>query len=618
MAEQKIFQVGHSFEFYGSSYQIVDISYGSVRYSATKGGQTFRIPKTQFEDIVNHEKFLWDPLNVSTKVNTNSITNKCKRQTYISAALRELVNPSNERQLKILIPIVASEMSDESPPSAKTVGRWIKQFQLDGLGLDQKPRPGNLSLRYDPLIEQLILEAIQKVYLTKERRSAVDVESYLIGRLIETGMMSTERTSIKIPTRRTIQRRISQLDPYVVVRARRGEHAAQRYARSTGRTLHSYTALTIVQIDSHTLDVIVIDDVTGEPIGRPYLVCIVDIATRMIVGYHVSLFPPSATTTLAAMAHMLTTYGIPAQIVPDNGVELKNTAVSKLCAMLFISIVRAQVRDPNGKANVESFFRSLTYSLTQKLPGTTFSNPTERGAYDSKGAACFTLSQLRAFIHEWIHNVYHKSIHSTTGRAPELSWRDETKAIVPPVLSQSEVQVLVRQPHQRTIHNGAVTFDYLVYASHALAVLEGEAVTITVDELDLSFVYVQHPKKRDVFIKAESTNPQYTAGLTIYEHRETLKIKKELSKKDVEEIGQYSLAYARYLLLERINEGAKLAKKWLKSILAEKNKESREETIVPDKGTTETPADSFTKQDQSPPDSVIDSEYSSIKLSLDK
>jgi putative transposase len=300
----------------------------------------------------------------------------------------------------------------------------------------------------------------------------------------------------------------------------------------------------------------------------------------MIVGYHVSLFPPSATTTLAALRYMLIHYGVPAQIVPDNGVELKNTSVSRVCSALFITIVRAQVRDPNGKAHVESFFRTLTYALTQKIPGTTFSNPTQRGTYNSKENACFTLEDVRSFIHEWIHNIYHKSIHSTTGRAPELAWSDEVKSIAPNKLSEADVEMLLRQPHRRTIHNGTVVFEYLIYTSHALAVFEGEVVTVMVDELELSFVYVQHPENADINIKAESTDPEYTRGLTIYEHRESLKIKHEMSKKDIESIGKHTLQYARYLLLERINEGTKIAKKWLKSILNKKAMSSSDESLA--------------------------------------
>ncbi|WP_331351383.1 Mu transposase C-terminal domain-containing protein [Cellvibrio sp. UBA7671] len=617
MTNKYNYQVGHVFDFYGSSYQIADISYGSIRYSAIKGGKVFRVSISQFDQISAHEKFSWDSTNLPARLNIEAVKNRCRRQSYVSAAIKEMLNPRNERHLKKLIPIIASELNDNNPPSAKTVGRWVRRFQQDSRGLEDKRPSGNMTLRYDPLIEQLILEAINKIYLKKERRSAKDVEAYLIGRLIETGLMITDQESITIPTIRTIQRRISELDPYVVMQARQGKYAAQRYVRSAGRTLRSYTALTLVQIDTHVLDIIVIDELTGEPVGRPYLVCIIDIATRMVVGYYVSLFPPSATTTLAALAYMLIHYGIPAQIVPDNGVELKNTSFSRVCSSLYISIVRAQVQDPNGKAHIESFFRTLTYALTQKIPGTTFSNPAQRGSYDSKDNACFTLEEIRLLIHEWIHNIYHKSIHRTTGRAPEIAWKDEIKIIVPNKLSEAEVQVLLRQPHKRTIHNGTVVFEHLIYTSHALSVFEGEVVTIMVDELDLSFVYVNHPEKADANIKADSVDPEYTRGLTIYEHRESLKIKSELSKKDINAIGKYTLQYARYLLLERINEGTKIARKWLRSVMNKAIQPPNVEQAVQQKYPAHNPDDSTDSRLIQATTTNNQDEFTSITLSMD-
>jgi len=214
------YQLGHCFTFYGSDYQITNVSYGIVRYSAIKGGNTFRVSGEQFSQIIDHEKFLWDDSNIPATVNIGNITNRCRRLSYVSAAIRELSNPYNERHLKKLIPIVASQINDDSAPSAKSVNRWVRKFQTGNPTLENKRRTGNVALRYDPLIEQLILEAIQKIYLTKQRRSAKDVEAYLIGRLIEAGVMTTERETITVPTIRTIQRRIAMLDPYVVMRAR--------------------------------------------------------------------------------------------------------------------------------------------------------------------------------------------------------------------------------------------------------------------------------------------------------------------------------------------------------------------------------------------------------------
>jgi len=138
-----------------------------------------------------------------------------------------------------------------------------------------------------------------------------------------------------------------------------------------------------------------------------------------------------------------------------------------------------------------------------------------------------------------------------------------------------------------------------------------------VDELDLSFVYVNHPEKADANIKADSVDPEYTRGLTIYEHRESLKIKSELSKKDINAIGKYTLQYARYLLLERINEGTKIARKWLRSVMNKAIQPPNVEQAVQQKYPAHNPDDSTDSRLIQATTTNNQDEFTSITLSMD-
>ena len=55
-------------------------------------------------------------------------------------------------------------------------------------------------------------------------------------------------------------------------------------------------ALDVVQIDHTPVDVIVVDEVYRLPIGRPWLTLAIDVATRVVVGFYVSLEAPSSTS----------------------------------------------------------------------------------------------------------------------------------------------------------------------------------------------------------------------------------------------------------------------------------------------------------------------------------
>lgn len=86
-------------------------------------------------------------------------------------------------------------------------------------------------------------------------------------------------------------------------------------------------------------------------------------------------------------------------------------------------------------------------------------------------------------------------------------------------------------------------------------------VTVLVDELDLHTVYVEHPSERGTLILAESTNPDYTRGLTWYAHQEVKKLRNEMTKADLRRLGQYAYMLAWWKLLEKIQTDSTLAKR---------------------------------------------------------
>ncbi|WP_028450796.1 DDE-type integrase/transposase/recombinase [Chitinibacter tainanensis] len=581
---------GLRFAIHGCEFEIAYVGAGMVRYAACIGGKAFRIPFERFMEMQRSDVLLISPTEVErmsadgknrklAELNEEERKASIRQMRYVEAAVTRLSKPCSKLQLDAMIPILAEELQDSAAPSSRTVAGWVQNYFAENKsGMSFYPKrylKGNRTLRFSPQIEILISEGIQQIYLVPERKNAKDVLAYVVGKLAEQGLLTSHDSMIPVPSIRTIERRIKSLDPYVVALVKKGKAAADRLLRAAGRELLSPRAMFIVQIDTHQIDVIIIDPDTGEIIGRPYLVCITDVYTRTIVGTYISMFPPSATTTLAAAKDMLTRLGlglpggIPVRIIPDNGVEFKNTAFSRLCAHFNIILLPAEVRDPNDKAHIESFFRTLTYGLIQKLKGTTFSSPVDRGDYDSQKNASVVLEKLHGYILEWINEVYHKTIHTRTGRAPILAWSDATSGWEAPEITPEEINVIARWPVQKKISKGRVLIDKIEYFSHALATLEcmGETnVTVLIDELNLHSVYVEHPTEPGTHILAESTNPDYTKDLTWYEHQETKKIIKNMSEADRQKLGRYAPLLAWWTLMEKINKDSAMAKKQIARI----------------------------------------------------
>jgi putative transposase len=560
--------LGTRFSMHGSNFEVSFVANGRVRYSSSAGGQIHSMEHTSFLDLQRAEVLVpsENSFRLITAHNSQAVVRKHR---YVHAANLNLPYPTSRTALASIIKTVSEEISDANPPSVRSVSYWIQSFRLNKLaGLAPRRRIGNTTMRFGVELEQLINEAVSHQFLRRERSDSRAVQAEVSGRAPALGIRNQNNKGAFVSTR-TIQRRFKKLDPYLVVHAQKGGLTASKMARAAGMSLKASTILSIVQMDTHIVDVIVIDPDTGEVLGRPRLTAILDVNTRCIVGIHVGLYNASASTALAALKDMVISYGIPSFIVPDNGVEFANSAFILFCASLAITISPAQKYDPNGKAHIESFFGTLTSALVQTLPGTTFSNPTARGEYNSTKEARFTLDQVKSFVDQWINEIYHKTVHTRTMRAPKSAWEEQEQTAPPMKLSMAEANALARRPYQRTIQGGRVQYDRLQYYSHALTTLKAQGystVTVLVDELDLHTVFIEDPTRKGELILATSTDPAYTDGLTQSAHDEAKKLVDEMAEADRLKFGGQLLAYARWTLAERIQEESEVAKKWLRKL----------------------------------------------------
>lgn len=581
--DKQIFRprAGMRFKMRGSEFEVCFAEIGIVRYAAVKGGKPHRIPFKRFYDLQREDEIkLTNPeLHGQDAVNgapsLANLTDKELKKTmrclrYAEGAVAELPFPNSVKHLKAWIPTFAKGLGDSVQPEPRTVSRWVYKYLRDGKDafMWNQRKCGNRTLHFPPEIEILTLEATE-TFLSEEHRDGKDVLAYIVGKLAEQGLLTKDGTKIKIPSERTIRRHLNRIDPYLLTRIKKGVLAADKMARAAGKMITSPRPLHLVEIDTHFLKIFVIDPDTGEVLGKPYLTCAIDVRTRCIVGIFVSLLPASTTTTLAVVKDMLTRPienlpgGVPVYIIPDNGVEFKNSGVERLFTKLCVHFEPAMVRDPNGKPHIESFFRTLSLFLIQKIKGTTFSNLEARGVYYSEGNAYATIEKIEEYVRDWVENEYHQRPHSGTGRVPIKHWEEETAKSKPMSLTKEEVNALARRPYRCRINRGQVRAEKLDYYSHALSTIEDSykgSVTVLVNEMDLKDVLVEHPFEKSTLITADSVDPEYTRGLSMWEHEEAQKIKAQMTEKDLKAVGKYASLLARYRLLQKLQKDSTFAR----------------------------------------------------------
>jgi putative transposase len=166
-----------------------------------------------------------------------------------------------------------------------TIYEWRKKYLREGLtGLISnkgKARKGAKLLEAET--EEVIAASINTVYLTKNQVSIPVVYEEVVTKCHELG--------IKPPHINTLRSRISEISEYEKTKHRIGLEEAENQFTELKGSLKSDIRHEIVQVDHTLLNIILVDDETRQPIGRAWITLVFDVATRIVLGFYISLDP---------------------------------------------------------------------------------------------------------------------------------------------------------------------------------------------------------------------------------------------------------------------------------------------------------------------------------------
>ena len=356
--------------------------------------------------------------------------------------------------------------------------------------------------------EALIRDAVAELYLTPQRLSAEKI-------VVEVRRRARDQ-HVRPPSASTVRRRIAALSQEE--RRRRGDVAVPEAV--LGSTVTAQAPLDVVQIDHTPVDLILVDPIERRPIGRPWVTVAIDVFSRCIAGFLVTLEAPSATSVGLCLAHVasdkrswLTAIGVdadwpvmgrPRQIGVDNAAEFHSEALERGCAQHDITIDWRPFGRPQVGGVVERVIGTLM-ELVHGLPGTTFSNVMQRGRYDSDKAACLTLAELERWLAVAIAKLYHLRPHAgLDGEAPLQRYQEgvralATEGLAPPSPRDPRAFLIDFLPVvRRTWRRDGVVIDHIHYFSDALKPwIERDGpprrILIRRDPRDLNRIYVHDP-----------------------------------------------------------------------------------------------------------------------------
>jgi putative transposase len=460
-----------------------------------------------------------------------------------------------------------------------TVYHWLKLYERTGRVsalLPTRHNGGRGKSRLSEEVEAIINDTLENYYLKQQKPSAQKTCLEVI-RLCR-------QARLKPPHPNTIRQRIAALSEELKMKRRRGPKAArEKFEPAAGAFPGADWPLAYVQIDHTMLDIILVDDLHRLPVGRPWITLAVDVFSRMVTGFYVSFDPPGSMSVGLCLTHSILPkekwlakynistpwpcWGLMGTLHADNAGEFRGQMLKRACAEYGINLEWRPVAQPSYGAHIERLLGTVLKEI-HSLPGTTFSEPKEKGAYNSEKEAAMTLSELEEWLAVFITQVYHQRVHSELRTSPIkryeeglIGTKDRPGTGLPDRVSDEDRLRLDFMPYlERTIQPRGVVVDEIHYFSDVLRRFINAAdpdnprykrkFIFKRDPRDISVLYFYDPDvKRYYSIPYRDMS---RPALSIWELRETTRRLKEEGRRDIDE----NLIFAAYARMRAAEEQA--------------------------------------------------------------
>lgn len=333
------------------------------------------------------------------------------------------------------------------------------------------------------------------------------------------------------------------------------------------------------QIDATIADVYLVSkDDRSVLIGRPILYFVLDVFSRMIVGFHCCLEYASWNTAKIALLCAFSNKaqyckrfgkeisedewpcsGLPKSLVVDNG-ELISLSSDKIIENLRITVKNTPAWRPDLKGIVESSFRLLNLDVRSDMPGGVYPDFTLRTGRDYRYDAKLTLEEFSKVI--LIHVLgYNKRLMKENPQCssdirsahvppiPIELWRWGTIYRVPALRKMDEetLKIALMASGEARVTEKGIKFHNLYYTcDRAMAekwfdVARGQGswkIPIAYNQSDMSQIYYVAGKNKYEICRQTNDSAELFAGLTLEEVQhiqyEQNKLKSEYERIDLQ------------------------------------------------------------------------------------
>lgn len=518
-----VIEVGKRLRWNETTYQIVNVTAESVSVLPPEG-EVFDLP------MASVTRGLVDR---TMAVLTSSQIMHQQRVSEVNTIARHLSAKDVEKGMKRLRFLKARSANPRVRPGQfglekvthRTIQRWtasfnqsVARYQSGTWGLYNKPRGGAGPSRLPQDIRTEMERAAEDYYFRRKSPSLRYAHRQL--------KLSLDQKHLPCPSYTAFRRLASRMktlrERELLTKGLAGADKIQPKVKSSQPSWirGSEYPMMVAQIDGKIIDVVLLDDETGEVLGRPVLTLItLPHYGSAPIGMALMFEKESSRSACVAIRDMVKRHGRgPGFLVVDNGKAFNSVAFDQLCAALEISKVLRPPKSPRFGSEIESFFRTLDLELAHNMEGNTKFLPKTRELSEShnpRKLAVWTLQDFYPMLEDYLFKHIWDAPSRKLGTSPRAAFeRDKLVAPDSPdrLLISPENQELLFCPEVdrrgvRMIEPGrGVSLKGLRYWCSEMydARVERTEVPVRYDPYDETFAYVQINGE---WLRAEASDP---------------------------------------------------------------------------------------------------------------
>jgi putative transposase len=212
---------------------------------------------------------------------------------------------------------------------------------------------------------------------------------------------------------------------------------------------------------------------------RAVLFALLDDHSRFVVGHRWG-FGEDTLGMQAALHDAVKTHGCPSLLYADNGSAYSSAQLAWSAAVLDIKITHSRPGRPQGRGKIERWNRTCRDQFLVEI----------ETAGAGGGSACSSLEDLNRLFTAWLHQRYHRAVHSETQQSPAQRYhRTGTATVRRPCPEQLRRAFLWRE--QRTV-SAFATVSLHSNRYEVDASLTGRKVDLLFNPFDLTGVEVEY------------------------------------------------------------------------------------------------------------------------------